>query len=779
MNKSNIFKRIFAAALAVVLAASVCPLNSFAITLGDVIVENNAEIDFTYKEVDGGIKITGYKGCYNSDYYLTARTVVVPDTINDLPVTEIGDGAFFHLPYMYEETYDEETDTYIKGDTPHTTKIVLPATVKKIGFGAFCSSSVGEVNLNELNELTYISAYAFLDSFLEGDIVLPESVTYVGASAFTFTNISSLHIGKNVSTPVIEKSKDFGKVGFSGIINIYTGVTISTKDYERSIANACINLKKITVDPENPYYRSVNGVLYSKDMTKLYSYPSGKSEALFIMPESVDAFYNAFGGMFIQPIKTSSLGPTTDIMDGNLSLGYGGVRVPIDGQKNGLHQSYKITTPLKTVILSENVTKITSIAFYNTSLERIFIPKNVTEIGDKAFWHCNELETVAFDRDSSYSTLPEECFYDCSSLKNVSFGLTNSLGKKTFGNCTSLESIDLTNVKALSSTSFDGCTSLTDIVYQNNGGERKVTVSAQAFDNQEALETVMLGNCVSSVKEEAFANCEKLTTAYISDEITEIAETAFSGCPNLTIVCPSEECYAYSYAEANNIPVTTLQVMPIPNQTYTGFEITPELTVKSSGNILEQGRDYTPYFSDNLNVGMASVDVLGEGSYSMFACACKFAIIQRSLDDGIVIGEISPQNQTGKAIAPEVSVTYGETELQKGKDYIVEYADNVDPGTAKAVVMGINNFTGIYVIEFEIIEAQIPPEEIIYGDATGDGKITLEDYALVYSYISGKIVLDELVLNSLDVNRDGVCDGFDLYYLNCYINMGKALPCKA
>ena len=55
---------------------------------------------------------------------------------------------------------------------------------------------------------------------------------------------------------------------------------------EYAIADAP-NLININVDPENPMYSSENGVLYSKDMSTLVTYPSGRTDTSFTMPSSV------------------------------------------------------------------------------------------------------------------------------------------------------------------------------------------------------------------------------------------------------------------------------------------------------------------------------------------------------------------------------------------------------------------------------------------------------------------------------------------------------------
>ena len=44
-------------------------------------------------------------------------------------------------------------------------------------------------------------------------------------------------------------------------------------------------IEEIIVDEENPYYTTVNGVMYTKDMKCLTAYPSAKPDSVFIVPE--------------------------------------------------------------------------------------------------------------------------------------------------------------------------------------------------------------------------------------------------------------------------------------------------------------------------------------------------------------------------------------------------------------------------------------------------------------------------------------------------------------
>ena len=54
----------------------------------------------------------------------------------------------------------------------------------------------------------------------------------------------------------------------------------------------------------------------------------------------------------------------------------------------------------------------------------------------------------------------------------------------------------------------------------------------------------------------------------------------------------------------------------IPKQIYTGAEIKPEIILKKDGKYLKETKDYVVSFSNNQNVGMASVTITGQGIYT-------------------------------------------------------------------------------------------------------------------------------------------------------------------
>ena len=47
----------------------------------------------------------------------------------------------------------------------------------------------------------------------------------------------------------------------------------------------------------------------------------------------------------------------------------------------------------------------------------------------------------------------------------------------------------------------------------------------------------------------------------------------------------------------------------VPDQTYTGSEIKPSLTVKVGSKNLKKGTDYTLAYANNVNVGTATITI--------------------------------------------------------------------------------------------------------------------------------------------------------------------------
>lgn len=326
-----------------------------------------------------------------------------------------------------------------------------------------------------------------------------------------------------------------------------------------------------------------------------------------------------------------------------------------------------------------------------------------------AFKNCSSLHTVRMSPNVDY--IPREAFYNCKELSNFTWDSDSKLvGRLAFGNCVKLTDFDFMNVEKLYVNSFLGSgVNVVQLGETENEASRTplTTVEVQSFMDCDNLATLGIGGNVTTIKTQAFANCENLETAVIADSVTEIAEDAFDGCDKLTIYC-SENSYAHTYAQTQGIRVSTLVIAPIPNQTYTGFEIKPEISVSASGDTLDKNIDFSVSYANNVNVGNADVNVKGLGDFRMFASRAMFTIVTKNIS-AVTVSPIADQPYTGSAITPELTVTDGLKVLSEGKDYTVTFSNNVNEGTATAKITGIGNYSGTATADFVISkEAEEP-----------------------------------------------------------------------
>ncbi|MDE5569217.1 MAG: leucine-rich repeat domain-containing protein [Ruminococcus sp.] len=112
--------------------------------------------DFEYEILDGGVTITKYTG--------NELDVVIPDTIEDVPVTKIGF-------YAFEAQFNIES-------------VILPDTIEVICENAFMDcSSMKSINLPET--LTEIERGAFVACTSLESLVIPASTISIEMEAFT------------------------------------------------------------------------------------------------------------------------------------------------------------------------------------------------------------------------------------------------------------------------------------------------------------------------------------------------------------------------------------------------------------------------------------------------------------------------------------------------------------------------------------------------------------------------------------------------------------------
>ena len=382
---------------------------------------------------------------------------IIKSVIIENGVTSIGDSAFCHCKSLTNVTIGSSVTSIGESAFLRCTSLIsitIPNSVTSIENEAFedCTSLI---SVTIPNSVTSIGEYAFNYCISLTSVTIPNSVTSISDSAFK--NCTSL---KSVTIPDSVTSIDsyaFFKCTSLKSVKIPDSVTSIGSD----AFLCCSSLTTIEVSNYNENYSSTDGILFNKDKSKLITYPAGKPNETYEIPDSVTgigyyAFYNCASlSNVIIPNSVTSIG----------------------------FSAFVYCTSLTSVNIGDSVTSIGSDAFVNcTSLTSVTIPNSVTSIGDGAFLNCTSLTSVNIG--DSVTSIGDSAFECCWGLTSVTIpDSVTSIGEDAFYNCTSLTSVTIPNsVTSIDDVAFYGCESLKDVYYTGSQSEwNKIYIGS---DNQ-------------------------------------------------------------------------------------------------------------------------------------------------------------------------------------------------------------------------------------------------------------------------------------------------------
>ena len=369
-----------------------------------------------------------------------SRTVTVPSG-----VTVIEPYTFYHCKKLEAVALPNGLLTIGRGafQNSQLADVAIPATVTSIGAEAFSNSGIQTADIPKGVAVIGDSAFSMCNQLTT--VTLREGLTHIGEQAFTYSpSIQSIHLPVSLQT--------LGKQALA----------------------PCAGMETVTVAAESPYFASVDGVLYSKDMTRLVAYPTNKQQEEYTVPQTVTR---------IEISACQSAKFTKITLPQNLAL--------IDDYAFAGCGFAEITLP-------DSLTHIGSYAFERCkNITHLRLPPNVNQLGEAAFYDCASLQTI--DLPPALTALPEDLFAHCAALQQLAHPANlTEMGAGMLNGCASLREVVLPKgIPEIPPSLFWGCRDLT--VYAEN---------------------------VTTLGEHAFHGCNNLTLI-VSDRLTNIMGGAF------------------------------------------------------------------------------------------------------------------------------------------------------------------------------------------------------------------------------------------------------------
>ena len=346
-------------------------------------------------------------------------------------------------------------------------------------------------------------------------------------------------------------------------------------------------------------------------------------------------------------------------------------------------------------------------------------------------------------------------FSKCKSLTdlNVSNFNTSKVTNmdRMFYNCSSLTTLDVSNFVTSNVTTmydmFYSCANLTEINI-SNFDTSKVTDMSYMFCDCSSLKAIILNNKIVSSDQAMKLLNDGSNNTYLntlSNAILYVPD------PESEKLYEQAENYSTIFADSRDENGDLYRIRPmlelagdnpveiVPGSTY---DETKDAGVTVFGFGSRDRTEYTKY-GYTLSVSGLPVDtsVVGKNEVKYVLNYTKPGTTTTTKVDEIIrtinieSADISNMEitlakdsyvYTGVEIEPQITVTNNGAAIEEGVDYVVDYTDNIDVGTATVTIIGIGNYVGIITKNFEITPAEITGYVTISGDPTYGGQLHID-----------------------------------------------------
>ena len=478
--------------------------------------------------------------------------VEIPDNINGMPVTSIGNYAFMNVTPNYDSTGQIVSVSARGASNNLITGLKLPNTIAYIGREAFynCTSLVSAdlgISVKNIdngafakcsklstvstgNSLTSIGQQAFEDCTRLTSITIPDSVTAIGANAFyNCTGLTLITIPDSVTA-----------IGANAFYNC-TGLTLINMSQSALIAYTAPSgyFKVYTMDDDEATPLGSYLVKQGTNLSQYLDIPVKYGYTFDKWVKSSTASTSVIGNIqdnctFIASYTQGTLNlpaPTITLSAKSAINRDSTVTAKVEGIQAGLNYVYTLdgSTPTTTngfTLVGDTI----NIPKQDTdSSKTVTVKVAATTKGVYSPIASGTVTFLAGTVSSDPTTVQDGITY---SVHNNGTATIKSVSKSITGNIAIPEEINGNKVTEVAQAAFKDCTGLTNVELPDT----VTSIGAFAFQGCTGLTSIVLPPQITSLNGGTFSGCTNLGNVQLSENMTSIQSTDFDSCDSLNII---------------------------------------------------------------------------------------------------------------------------------------------------------------------------------------------------------------------------------------------------